>query len=184
LIVIKASPPQTGILNPHFHGSEPPMRLTTRTSLALRTLMFCAVNNDRIVRKFEVAERCNVSENHLAQVINGLAHAGFLTTLRGRKGGLMLARPMGQIGVGAVARAFEGQVPLAECFTETRNTCPLAPACRLRRALADAVEAFYASLDRLTIADLVVENEGLAAILEIPAMPDMRRNCAGRAHAL
>ncbi len=154
------------------------MRLTTRTSLALRTLMFCAVNDGRIVRKQEVAEGCNVSENHLAQVINGLGHAGFVTTLRGRKGGLKLARPMDKIGVGEVARAFEGQVPLAECFVSNRNTCPLEPACRLRHALAAAVEAFYASLDRLTIADLVCHNDRLHAILELPGAP-ARPLCAG-----
>jgi Rrf2 family nitric oxide-sensitive transcriptional repressor len=158
------------------------MRLTTRTSLDLRTLMFCAVNNDRIVRKHEVAERCNVSENHLAQVINGLGHAGFVTTLRGRKGGLKLARPMESIGVGEVARAFEGQVPLAECFANNRNTCPLAPACRLRHALADAVAAFYGSLDRLTIADLVSGNDQLHVILQLPA-PDLRAVCSGSAAA-
>lgn len=161
------------------------MRLTTRTSLALRTLMFCAVNNDRIVRKHEVAERCNVSENHLAQVINGLAHSGFLTTLRGRKGGLRLARPMDRISVGEVARAFEGQVPVAECFAANRNTCPLEPACRLRHALADAVEAFYTSLDRLTIADLVRGNEGLVTILELPPAEGAGQNaqplCSGPA---
>lgn len=154
------------------------MRLTTRTSLALRTLMFCAVNDGRIVRKHEVAERCNVSENHLAQVINGLGRAGFVTTLRGRKGGLTLARPMANIGVGEVARAFEGQVPLAECFAGSRSTCPLSPACRLRHALADAVEAFYSSLDRLTISDLVSCNDALHVILELP-VPDLRVSCDG-----
>jgi Rrf2 family nitric oxide-sensitive transcriptional repressor len=156
------------------------MRLTTRTSLALRTLMFCAVNDGRIVRKHEVAERCKVSENHLAQVINGLGRAGFVTTLRGRKGGLTLARPMADIGVGEVARAFEGQLPLAECFAGPTSTCPLSPACRLRHALADAVEAFYASLDRLTISDLVAHNEGLHVILELP-VPDLRVSCKGAA---
>ena len=144
------------------------MRLTTRTDLALRTLMFCAVNPDRIVRKHEVAERCNVSENHLAQVINGLAHKGFVTTLRGRNGGLTLARPKEEIGVGTVARAFEGGVPIADCFATSRAACPLSPTCRLRDALARAVAAFYDTLDTLTIADLVDDNEGLMNVLALP----------------
>jgi Rrf2 family nitric oxide-sensitive transcriptional repressor len=150
------------------------MRLTTRTDLALRTLMFCALNPDRIVRKHEVAERCNVSENHLAQVINGLAHKGFVTTLRGRNGGLTLARPKEDIGVGAVARAFEGGVPVADCFAASRAACPLSPSCRLRDALARAVAAFYDSLDTLTIADLVDDNEGLEAVLALPGPMGMR----------
>lgn len=154
------------------------MRLTTRTDLALRTLMFCALNPDRIVRKHEVAERCNVSENHLAQVINGLAHKGFVTTLRGRNGGLTLARAKEEIGVGAVARAFEGGVPVAECFAASRASCPLSPSCRLREALARAVAAFYASLDTLTIADLVDGNEGLEAVLALPEPMTMGCNRA------
>lgn len=145
------------------------MRLTTRTDLALRTLMFCALNPDRIVRKHDVATRCNVSENHLAQVINGLAHKGFVETLRGRNGGLRLARPKEEIGVGAVARAFEGGVPVADCFAASRADCPLAPSCRLRDALARAVAAFYEALDTLTIADLVDENTGLEMVLAMPA---------------
>lgn len=155
------------------------MRLTTRTDLALRTLMFCALNPDRIVRKHEVAERCNVSENHLAQVINGLSHKGFVTTLRGRNGGLTLARPKEEIGVGTVTRAFEGGVPMAECFANSRAECPLAPSCRLRDALARAVAAFYDSLDGLTIADLVDCNEGLEATLAMPGPMALR--CAHRA---
>ena len=66
------------------------MRLTIRTNLAMRTLMFCCVNADRIVRKHEVAAICNASENHLAQVINTLAQRGFINTQRGRAGGLRL----------------------------------------------------------------------------------------------
>jgi Rrf2 family nitric oxide-sensitive transcriptional repressor len=150
------------------------MRLTTRTDLALRTLMFCAMNPDRIVRKHEVAERCNVSENHLAQVINGLAHKGFVTTLRGRNGGLTLARPKEAIGVGTVARAFEGGVPVADCFATSRAACPLSPACRLRNALARAVDAFYSTLDTLTIADLVDDNAALEEVLALPGPFGMR----------
>lgn len=152
------------------------MRLTRRTNLALRALMFCGVNDGRIVRKQEVAERCNVSENHLAQVINGLARKGFITTLRGRHGGFRLARPMAQINIGHVAREFEGGVPLAECFAAGRNECPLASACRLRGALERAVAAFYETLDELTLEDMVDCNHALERILALPeALPRCNR---------
>jgi len=151
------------------------MRLTTRTDLALRTLMFCAVNDGRIVRKQEVAAICKVSENHLAQVINGLARKGFVTTLRGRNGGLKLAAPMAEISVGAVARAFEGPIPVAECFASSGTKCPIKISCRLRVALASAMEAFYASLDGLTIGDLVEGNDGLQTVL---TLPDSIRSCS------
>lgn len=141
------------------------MRLTIRTNLAMRTLMYCAVNEGQTVRKRAIAEACAASENHLAQVIHGLALAGFLTTLRGRSGGLRLARPAAQITVGAVVRAFESGVPFAECMEADGGACPLRGACRLKCVFGDALEAFYATLDRVTLADLVQDNTGLARLL-------------------
>ncbi|PJF10920.1 Rrf2 family transcriptional regulator [Pseudorhodobacter sp. MZDSW-24AT] len=143
------------------------MRLTTRTNLAMRTLMFCAANPDRIVRKREVAEACNASENHLAQVIHLLAQSGYLHTLRGRAGGLMLGRRADQIRVGTVVRQFEASLPFAECFTGSECNCPLVGACRLKGALAQALEAFYASLDTITLAQLMQNNTDLTSLLRV-----------------
>lgn len=143
------------------------MRLTTRTNLAMRTLMFCAVNAGRIVRKSEVAMACNASENHLAQVIHRLAQLGYLNTARGRTGGLQLGRPAHLIKVGDVIRTFESGVPFTECMTGGEDTCPLVAACRLKCALARALEAFYSALDPLTLADLVDDNDGLSRLLNV-----------------
>ena len=144
------------------------MRLTIRTSLALRTLMACAVNPDRVLRKADVAQKINASKNHLAQVINQLGQMGLITTLRGRHGGFVLARPADQISVGHLFRAFEGEVPFMECFTD-ENTCPLKGACRIGPHLVRAVEAFYATLDPLTLAELVDCNSGLESLLDLGA---------------
>lgn len=143
------------------------MRMTTRSNLAIRTLMFCAVNDNRIVRKHEAATACNASENHLAQVIHGLAVAGFLTTLRGRAGGLRLARPATQITVGEVVRRFEGGLPFAPCMEPGGSDCPLAGSCRLTCVLTGALEAFYSALDRVTVDDLVRGNTALSGILRV-----------------
>lgn len=142
------------------------MRLTIRTNLALRTLMVCAANPGRIVRKAEAAELVNASENHLAQVINLLGQTGFLVTLRGRGGGFMLARPAGQISLGAVFRTFEADLPFIECLSAA-NTCPLRSACRMQAHLIRAVEAFYATLDPLMLGDLVDCNGALERILAL-----------------
>jgi len=142
------------------------MRLTVRTNLALRTLMVCATNPDRIVRKSEAAKAVNASENHLAQVINQLGQTGFLTTLRGRGGGFVLARPAEQISVGAVFRTFEAELPFIECLSDT-NTCPLRSACRMQAHLVRAVEAFYATLDPLMLSDLVECNGALERLLTL-----------------
>jgi Rrf2 family nitric oxide-sensitive transcriptional repressor len=143
------------------------MRLTIRTNLAMRTLMFCAVNAGRTVRKSEVAAHCNASENHLGVVVNLLGQNGYIVTARGRHGGIRLDRSPGEISVGEVFRLFESCVPFAECFAAVDNHCPLTGCCRLRTALAGAVEAFYASLDAITLADLVDGNRGLTDILAL-----------------
>ncbi len=143
------------------------MRLTTRTNLAMRALMFCAVNDGRLVRKADIARLCNVSENHLALVIHLLGQKGFLQTVRGRKGGMRLARPAREIRVGEVFRALEADVPFVECFAGGAGDCPLRGACRLSAALEAAVEAFYAALDRVTLADLSCDNSALEAILRL-----------------
>lgn len=143
------------------------MRLTTRTDLAMRTLMYCAVNPARIVRKHEVAEACAASENHLAQVIHLLAQKGFLRTIRGRSGGLMLGRAATEITVGQVFRDFEAVLPFTECSGGHENCCPLAGACRLKCVLSDALAAFYAELDRVTLAELVSGNGELRNVLSI-----------------
>ena len=143
------------------------MRLTTRTNLAARVLMFCGVNAGRTVRSAEIAAACNASENHLAQVIHQLQHLGFVRTLRGRGGGLTLARPAAEISIGTMFRQFESGHPFAECFTGADNTCPLKEACRLRGYLERALDAFYAEMDRVSLQDLVQGNCGLDALLTL-----------------
>lgn len=142
------------------------MRITKRTNIAIRLLMYCAANRDRLVTKAEIADCCNVSENHLAQVINQLSQLRYLHTQRGRNGGMTLACAADTIRVGDVFRDIEGGVPIVECFADADNSCPLVGSCRLRLALKNAVEQFYASLDDLTLDALVCGNTDLLTILQ------------------
>lgn len=147
------------------------MRLTIRTDIAMRALMYCALNENTLVRRTDIAERCNASPNHLAQVVHALAQRGFLTTLRGRGGGIRLARPAREISVGAVFRALEGEVPFTECFETcaepgaAAGACPIRGACPLHRGIVGALEAFYGYLDHITLADLVSGQDGMRSLL-------------------
>lgn len=158
------------------------MRLTTRTNLAARTLMFCAVNDGRLVRTADIAERCNASTNHVARVVQQLQSEGYLETLRGRSGGLRLAKPAHRISIGAVFRVFETDIPFAECFDEERNTCPLSATCRLKSYVVRALEAFYHELDMVTLDDLVRGNCGLTDLLAL--QPDMSAKCTSGSGAI
>lgn len=144
------------------------MRITKRSNIAMRLLMFCALNTDRLVTKCEVAARCNISESHLAQVVNRLGQLGYLHTQRGRNGGISLARPASRIALGEVFRAFEQAAPETECFADMDNSCPLKDGCRLKLAVADAAEAFFAHLDGITLDALVCDNSRLEALF-LPA---------------
>ena len=144
------------------------MRLTTKTNLATRVLMACAVNDGVTLRSAEIARACNASPNHLLQVVNALQANGFVETIRGRSGGFRLARAAAHISIGEVFRVFEAGVPFAECFAPDTNTCPLSAVCRLRGYIARAVEAFYHELDMVTLADLTKGNCGLSALLAVP----------------
>lgn len=157
------------------------MRLTTKTNLAARVLMACAVNDGVTLRSAEIARTCNASLNHLLQVVNALQAHGFVETIRGRSGGLRLIRPPEEISIGEVFRVFEAGVPFAECFSPATNTCPLSATCRLRGYVARALEAFYHELDMVTLADLTKGNCGLAALLAVP--DSLRPACADAAVA-
>lgn len=152
---------ETGIMG------ETGMRLTVKTNLALRTLMFCAVNKGRTVRKAEIAEACAASENHLAQVIHKLAQAGYVTTVRGRTGGLRMRRDPASLRVGEVVRCFEGCLALTECLEPDGGSCPLRASCVLKNVFSSAMEAFYGALDKWSLADLVDDNAGLIRLLKV-----------------
>lgn len=154
------------------------MRLTTRTNLAIRALMYCAVKNDGLSRSAEIAEACNSSANHLAQVIHLLNAHGFVHATRGRMGGVKLARAARAINIGEVFRVFEADVPFTECFALETNTCPLVRACRLRNAIRRALDAFYREMDMVTLEDLVKANHLLEEIFSVADSANLAR-CAG-----
>lgn len=140
------------------------MRLNQQSDYALRMLMQVAAAEGERVTIAAVADRYDLSRNHLMKVANVLVRTGFVRGARGRAGGLTLARAPSAIGVGAVVRATEADFALVECFQEG-GRCLITPACRLKGVLAEATEAFLSVLDRYTLADLTDENPALAALL-------------------
>jgi len=153
------------------------MRLTMRTNLAMRSLMFCAVNPGKIVRKAEIAQYCNASENHLGLVIHKLSQSGFLHTVRGRNGGVRLSRPAEDICIGDVCREFEASVPFTECFEGGDNECPIVACCELRGVLGRALAAFYGELDKVQLSDLTKGNTGLAHMLALEPLNEQLNAC-------
>jgi Rrf2 family nitric oxide-sensitive transcriptional repressor len=132
------------------------MQLTTFSDYALRVLMYTHAARGRRVTIEEMASAYRVSRGHLMKVVNALTRAGYLTALRGRSGGLVLARRADDIRLGEVVRATERGFELAECFT-TGNQCVLTDCCRLPRVLDQALKAFLAVLDQHTLASIALK---------------------------
>ena len=132
------------------------MRLTNFSDYALRILMYAAVVQDgRLITIEETAEAYGISRAHLMKVANQLTRAGYLKAVRGRSGGLTLAKRPDRIRRSDVLRATEPDFALVECMT-TDNHCVISPRCRLRGALNEALTAFLETLDGYTLADLIV----------------------------
>ncbi|MER6132258.1 Rrf2 family transcriptional regulator [Streptomyces sp. NPDC001815] len=134
------------------------MRLLRSTDLALRVLMRLAVTEGTTPTTREVAAAMEVPYTHAAKVVAELQHLGLLDARRGRGGGLALTGEGRTASVGTVVRAFEGDGDVVDC--EGSAPCPLHSGCRLRGALRRAQEAFYASLDPLTVTDMVAAPTG------------------------
>lgn len=140
------------------------MQLDKFTDYALRVLITLAVRAPERVPTSEIAALFGLSENHLSKVATHLTREGFVASERGRYGGLTLAHPADQIRVGEVVRAMKRNDFVAECFGPNKS-CHILPVCGLREPLAQAQEAFFATLDHYTIADVTRPHGALSALL-------------------
>ncbi|MCA0422487.1 MAG: Rrf2 family transcriptional regulator [Proteobacteria bacterium] len=129
------------------------MRLTSFSDYAFRLLMMADAAGDRLITIEEAAKRYRISRAHLMKVANQLTRTGFLEAVRGRSGGLQLARPASEIRIGDVIRSTEPDFGLVECFL-TGNTCVITGYCRLPRILNEALDAFISTMNRYTLADI------------------------------
>lgn len=143
------------------------MRLTQYTDYALRVLIYVGLRQDRPATIPEIARCYGISRNHLMKVVHQLGMWGYVQTLRGKGGGLRLARSPREISLGQVVRQAEESFSLVECFDPESNRCCITPACLLRKALQEAVESFLATLDGYTLADLLQSRSKLIALLQI-----------------
>lgn len=132
------------------------MQLTTHTDYALRVMIYLGLHTDRLVTISELAEYFAISQNHLVKVVHKLGLKGFIFTQRGKGGGIRLARPASEIGVGDLVRQLENHFHIAECFDPRKhNQCRLQPQCGLIGKLHQASEAFLGVLDEVVLSDLI-----------------------------
>ena len=128
------------------------MQLTKHTDLALRVLMFLAVNPDDLAKIKDIAAVYKVSQNHLVKVTHKLVLLGYVHSTRGRGGGVVLAKNAKDISIGEIVKKMENSIEIIDC---SKENCPLMSNCLLKRALNVATNEFLDSLNKQTIHDLV-----------------------------
>src|SRR5690554_6336375 len=155
------------------------MQLTRFTDYTLRVLISVGLNDKRGGKRGvtigEISAQYGISRNHLMKVVQHLARAGYLETLRGKGGGLRLGVAASEIRLGDVVREAEGGFHIVPCFgPEGPDACAIAPACVLKNVLGTALGAFLEVLDRYTLEDLLVPDRRLDALLA-PAVGERKR---------
>jgi len=141
------------------------MQLSKFTDYAMRTLMHLALAEKHILTTRQIAEIHDAKFNHLAKVAQWLVQKGYVTSERGRSGGLRLALPTNEINIGQLIRDLESQTNLVECLRPDGGNCILTPTCGLTHALKVAQDAFFSSLEGLTLSDLTEKDQGMTRLI-------------------
>ena len=140
------------------------MRLNKSTGHAVRILVYCAKSEDELVKVAEIARRLDITQQNTFKIVHLLNKGGFLGSVRGRKGGVRLARPAAKIRIGDIVRSIE--------LTGTGGKAP-GQDTSLNEIVDDALEAFISVLDQHTLADMVAA--GQPFITDAPASSGSKR---------
>lgn len=135
------------------------MHLKRYTDYSLRVLIYLGLHQDRRVTIAEIASAFGISKNHLMKVVKDLVAEGFVSSLKGKTGGILLAKEPEAINIGSVVRRMESEFDVVECLGPA-NTCCILPACKLKPVLYEATQRFLEALDPYTLAD-VLSNRGV-----------------------
>ncbi len=142
------------------------LHITQYTDFALRVLLYLGADPERLATIGEIAERYAISRSHLMKVVSQLVQDGVVEGLRGKGGGIRLAKPAKEIWLGPLVRRLEPEMALVDCF-RNNSQCAIDGHCRLKGVFAEAMNAFMAVLNRYTLADLLSAPQELRQILHL-----------------
>ena len=144
------------------------MNLKKYTDYALRVLLFTGMKHEGELASIkEISQVFDISQHHLGKIVFELNKMGLIETIRGRNGGIRLAKPAEEINVGIVVRQLENDFVLLECFDKGINHCVISPGCTLKHVFNKALHAFFKVLEEYTIKDLIENEEELKALMGI-----------------
>ncbi|WP_201589355.1 Rrf2 family transcriptional regulator [Psychrobacter fozii] len=166
------------------------MRLTNYSDYALRSLIYLAVKPEphTLANISDIANSYDISKSHLTKVIHQLGQLGYIESVRGKNGGIRLARAPKEINLGVLIKQIEPDFDLVECFalpaskdkgsqskdlpvtfieekTDKPIGCVITPVCQLKSVFSEALRAFITVLERYTLADIINNEDELATLL-------------------
>ena len=127
------------------------MRVTLFTEYSFKVLLYLARNGESLVKVNEIARECGMLKNHLVKVIQNLVHSGFIVTVRGKNGGVRLARAPELINLGDVARQTGMNLDDVDCFDTSGRDCPFEVDCKLKYVIHNARRSYMATMDKYTL---------------------------------
>lgn len=136
-----------------MHSQDIFMQLTIFTDFGLRSLMFMAARPHAQSSVREIADHFGISRNHLVKVVHRLAQLGYVTSARGRGGGIKLAHDPRTIRIGDLVQQLEPHMQVVECFDATSNTCKITNMCELKHILHKGKTSFIDTLNNYTLED-------------------------------
>jgi len=129
------------------------LKLTIYTDYSFRVLLYLASKPEETATITEITDYYQISRNHLVKVVHNLGIHEFITTSRGKNGGIKLARPAEEILLSDVIMKTEPDMDMLECFNRETDNCVISPTCRLKSMLYEGRSAFMAVLEQNTLAD-------------------------------
>lgn len=146
---------------------EKGLEISLYSDYSFRVLMYLALHGQKLVQIKTISEAYRVSENHLVKVVQHLVRLGYVASVRGRSGGIRLAKAPEEIGLGEVFRRTEPSLKLLACFDTEHSLCPIMNVCELNGVFQQALKCFLDELDRQTLADIVGRRLQMISTLNI-----------------
>ena len=132
------------------------MKISTKGRYALRLMLDIALNDAKTpVRIKDIAERQQISDKYLEQIVSSLNKAGFVKSLRGPQGGYRLTKKPEEYTVGMILRLIEGSLAPVACLDDDINNCPRADRCPTLILWEKLYDAISEVVDNITLADLI-----------------------------
>ena len=131
------------------------MYLSKFTDYSFRALIYLAINREKLCTVEELAQKLDVSEHHLKKIIHKLAKTAYITSIKGRTGGLKLGLEPKDINLGEVLKVTEDNLNIAECFNK-ENTCPfITDGCKLKGIMNKSLKEFVKEFEQYTLEDII-----------------------------